>query len=234
VHWLSLATETVLSPEGLPVKAFGIVGDVTARKQQDEQRALLVAELNHRVKNVLATVQAIAQQTFQSPGQTSAHQMFQSRLGTLAQAHSLLASENWRATDLASIVTAALSPFQRGENIRLKYEGEAETIRLSAQAAVSIAMLLHELCTNAAKYGALSVATGTVVLVWRGASEGSSVPLSMRWQESGGPRVQPRARLGFGSRIIEGALSADLHAHTKLTFDPAGVTCTMEARVETG
>jgi two-component sensor histidine kinase len=232
IHWLAIAMEAVLDPQGRPIKAFGIVGDITARKQQEEQRALLVSELNHRVKNVLATVQAIAQQTFgSSADQAGPHRIFKSRLNTLSQAHSLLASENWQAAGLADIVMAALLPFQRDRNIQVTFAGGADTLQLPAQSAVSIAMLLHELCTNAAKYGALSVDLGVVHVAWSLDIEQQGRRLRMRWVEQGGPRVEPPRRRGFGSRIMAGGLSGSAQAKVTLDFDPSGVICTLDAPI---
>jgi PAS domain S-box-containing protein len=232
LRWLALATETILDPEGTPIKAFGIVGDVTARKVQEEQLVMLVSELNHRVKNVLATVQAIANQTFgPSSEPASAHIAFKSRLNTLAHAHSLLATENWQAADLSEIVVAAISPFRKDGNIRLSFEGGADSISLSAQSAVSIAMLLHELCTNAAKYGALSVDGGIVELDWTGVTKDQGRRLLMKWREHGGPLVEPRRREGFGSKMIERGLAGELQAQVTLDFQPTGVVCVVDAAV---
>jgi PAS domain S-box-containing protein len=232
IHWLALATETILGPQGRPVAAFGIVADVTHRKAEEEHRTFLVGELNHRVKNMLATVQAIAQQTFRPPADPAvAQDAFRARLATLANATAILVSENWRQARLDDIVTAALLPFQKGANIYCTYNGGAEAVRIGPQSTISLAMILHELCTNAVKYGALSVDSGRVDVTWTSEVVTAEQRLRMRWEERGGPALSPQRHVGFGTRLIERGIAAELEAKVALDFSPTGVICTIDARI---
>jgi PAS domain S-box-containing protein len=232
IHWLAMATETILDAQGRPVAAFGIVTDITHRKAEEEHRTLLVGELNHRVKNMLATVQAIAQQTFKGPADPAAAQdTFKARLATLANATSILVSENWHQARLEDVVSAALLPFQKDANIYCTYDGGAEEVRIGPQSTISLAMILHELCTNAVKYGALSVDGGRVDVTWTGARETGAQRLRMRWEERGGPPVRPQRHVGFGTKLIERGIAAELDATVALDFSPGGVICTIDARI---
>jgi PAS domain S-box-containing protein len=228
VHWILLRAEIQFAADGkTPVGALGVAMDITDRKESEERQQLLMRELDHRVKNTLATVQAISHQTFRAiediPAATST---FNARLGALANAHSVLTNASWQSADLVDIVTAALQPFQDPE--RERFSAAGPSVYLSPQLALAIAMTLHELCTNAVKYGALTGASGKVDLTWRLA--GSPPRLVMRWVERGGPTVAPPKRTGFGSRLIKGGLA---HAgDVQIDFPPDGVVCTIDIALE--
>jgi PAS domain S-box-containing protein len=228
MHWILLRAETQFNPDDKTlVGALGVAMDVTDRKEAEERQQLLMQELDHRVKNTLATVQAISHQTFRAvediPAATSA---FNARLAALANAHGVLTIASWQSADLNHIVTGALQPFQDPERERFSTSGPS--VYLSPQLALALAMTLHELCTNAVKYGALASAAGKVDLNWRLA--GSPPRLAMRWVESGGPTVSPPKRTGFGSRMIKGGLA---HAgDVQIDFPPDGVVCTIDIALE--
>jgi two-component sensor histidine kinase len=194
--------------------------DITDRKRAEEQRDLLIRELDHRVKNTLATVQSIAAQTFRNadvdPGVQRA---FEARLITLSNVHGILTQQSWDTADLHEVVWAALRPHSAPDRERFSVEGPV--LRLGPKSAVAV----HELCTNAIKYGALSAETGHVDVSWRVAEE----RLRWRWRESGGPAVAKPVRKGFGSRMIERALAIQLSGKVAIAYDPAGVLCTIDA-----
>jgi PAS domain S-box-containing protein len=209
-------------------RLWGIQRDITDRKQAEEQRTLLIHELNHRVKNTLATVQSIASQTLRNaPTMRDAKEALEGRLIALARAHDVLTRESWEGAELKEIVAQAVEPYaSRGEN-RLHVTGPE--IRLSPRMALALAMALQELATNAVKYGALSNATGEVRIVWNVVPAEAAARLHLRWEESGGPPVQAPSRRGFGSRLIERSLSQELNGVARIEFRPAGVVCTVDA-----
>jgi PAS domain S-box-containing protein len=199
----------------------GVMRDITERVQAAERQRLLVNELNHRVKNTLAAVQAVAGQTLRSAVDLDgARVALTSRLIALAKAHDILTDGVWLGAGLIDIVEAAMEA--HGEESRFMVEGPP--VRLTPKAALALSMALHELCTNAAKYGALSSDCGQVEIVWTRAGG----ELAMNWRERGGPPVSAPTRRGFGTRMIEG-LARDLDGTAQLDFDPAGLICRIRA-----
>jgi len=220
--------EIGLSPietdEGLFV--LGAVVDISERKRAEAQRELLLAELNHRVKNTLAVVQGIAHQTFRRTGASAkARRAFEGRLAALAAAHNLLTQANWEQASLRHLAAETLQTPAVNEQ-RLSLVGPR--VHLQPKQALAIAMALHELCTNAVKYGAFSNETGSVAFEWRQA-DGPDSRLTMVWREQGGPPVAPPARRGFGSYLVEKALAQDLKGEVTMEFKPEGLVCTIEA-----
>jgi PAS domain S-box-containing protein len=213
----------------LTVRTLGEqVGRVLERKRTEEHQRLLINELNHRVKNTLAIVQSIAHQTLKGEDTSErTRRALESRLAALAGAHDLLTSEKWETASLVSVARSAGIGCGASE---ARYSAEGPDVRLQPQMAVSVAMAIHELCTNAVKYGALSNETGTVALRWQveGAEDGIR-RLRLVWQESGGPAVSPPRQRGFGTRLIERGLAADLGGTASIAFLPGGVVCTVEA-----
>jgi PAS domain S-box-containing protein len=211
------------------VGMIGINVDITERKHAEEQRTLLINELNHRVKNTLATVQSLASQTLRSTERSAdARQMFEARLLALSRAHDILTRQSWQGASLREVVDRALDPFQTA-NGRLSVEGI--DVRLSPKQALALSMALHELATNAAKYGALSNDSGRVEVAWRVVLEGGG-ELQLTWIESGGPPVVPPARTGFGSRLIQRSLAHDLGGATSIEYRPQGVISVIKTPLE--
>ncbi|UIY30733.1 PAS domain-containing protein [Neorhizobium galegae] len=210
-------------------KVIGLVGvsvEITERKRIEERLQLMVNELNHRVKNTLATIQAIASQTLRG-GDPIVRQNLERRLMALAAAHDVLTRENWEGADIDDVVTGALAPFGEGGDYRFAVSGPS--LRLLPRAALALAMGLHELTTNALKYGALSTPDGQVAIKWQ-IVEGAEPLLRLTWTESGGPPVVAPSRRGFGVRLIERSLAQDLGGKASVIFDqPAGIIGTMEA-----
>ena len=195
------------------------------RRQADEHRQLLLDELNHRVRNTLTAVLAIAMQTFRGKAEPEAAQSFQARLVALSRAHDVLTREHWEGADLSDIVIQATAPY-RGDGSRIRFEGPS--IRLLPKSALALAMALHELCTNAVKYGALKGDQGLVNVEWQTTSTEGVPRLRLRWQESGGPPVQEPTKQGFGSRLLR-SLSEDLDAQVELHYPSTGVVCSIDA-----
>ncbi|WP_298291654.1 HWE histidine kinase domain-containing protein [Novosphingobium sp.] len=194
--------------------------DITERKQLEEQLELLVGELNHRVKNTLMVVQAMAHQTFRGAnlpaGPVGA---FNERIAALSAAHDALSRTNWTGVPLAEIVHHGLLICGHSDN-RVQFGGP--DVLVSSTATVSLVMVLHELATNALKYGALSASTGKVSIIWTVNCDSDVV---IEWRESGGPPVQVPVRKGFGSRLVSDAIPRQLGGSVQLDHDPEGVRC---------
>lgn len=227
-RWFLSRMNAIHDGFGNVVRFFGTNTDITDERKADQHRELLIGELNHRVKNTLAIVQAIAAQTLDGSALSieAARTAFVARLMMLAKAHDLLTRGNWQATDLASVVSAATEPLVHERN---SFRIEGPLLPLAPDRAVSFTMALHELATNASKYGALSVEGGHVDIVWRLTGDGEDRRLHFRWAESGGPPVCPPRRKGFGSRMIERALAQELDGEVTMAYEPSGVVCVIDA-----
>jgi len=227
VGWTYSRAVPLLDAEGRIVEWFGAASDVTARKDHEQRQKLLLDELNHRVKNTLAIVQSFATQSLRNTGSIAkGREAFEARLIALARAHDVLTRENWEGAGLREVVAEALSPYLGASPARVTIDGP--DLRLSPRAALAFAMALHELATNAAKYGALSNDLGRVQVTWEAAG-GDLRMLNFRWAERGGPEVRKPDRRGFGSRLIERGLSQDLGGEVRLDFDRSGLTCVIRA-----
>lgn len=210
---------------GMPIGLHAIARDVTERHAQEQSQKRLIDELNHRVKNMLAQVQGLALQSFKSDRPLAeAQAAFQARLAALASAHDLLTKAKWEGTTLDEIVASVTRPFT-GSPARVTRAGPS--IPLAPKLAVSLMMAFHELATNAARDGALSVAGGTLSVQWHVAGE----RLLIEWREAGGPLVAEPARRGFGLRMVERALATDLGARVVIAFEESGLVCTIDAPV---
>jgi len=200
--------------------------ETTERKQAEERQQLLLAELNHRVKNTLASVLSIAARTRQSSASLEEFgQSFEGRVQSLAKAHELLAANVWSGADLRQILLHELRPYHEGKDPPVLTGGE---IFLPARAALVFAMTFHELATNASKYGGLSASGGTVQVSWRVAKSAVAPFLRIDWSERGGPKVEKPARDGFGLSFVKRSVAYELHGNAELTFKPAGLQCRIE------
>ena len=204
--------------------------EVTARRASEHQRELLVGELNHRVKNTLATVQSIAAQTLrEGKSLRETRESFESRLLALSETHNLLTRDHWSGAGLRELVEVELAPYA-GARARIDVTGEE--VWLAPDPALALGMALHELATNALKYGALSGAEGRVRISWTRRDEAGADRLRLVWEEAGGPPVTPPTRRGFGSRLIETGLRRQLRGEVELAFRPQGVCCTIDLPLE--
>ena len=207
------------------------VRDITARKQAQNYRDLLMAELDHRVKNTLATIQSIARQTMlHSTSLDQFRNTFDARIMALSQTHDLLTLGEWRSAPLRDILMAELSPYNEIEGERVTMTGVK--IDLNSRHALALGLTIHELATNAAKYGALSVPNGKVNVTWDYAILGNKVELRLQWIESGGPVVVKPIARGFGTKLIEHSLANELGAEVQLDFPPEGVRFTLKLPIE--
>ena len=219
-----LSVSPIYDPYGNIVGASKIAHDITARKEAERLQTVLVGELHHRVKNLLATVMAIARQTFgRDEANKTASDIFEARLAAMVRAHDVLMRGNWEQADLGVVVAQALSPYPQE-----KFDILGPAIQLSPRAVVSLSLALHELATNAAKYGALSVPEGRVTVAWS-LEQGTPARLRLHWQETGGPTVATPTRKGFGSRMIASVLAAELNGEVKIIYDSQGVICEVNA-----
>jgi PAS domain S-box-containing protein len=204
---------------------IGIVfRDITDHRAAEAQRDILVKELEHRIKNTLAMVQSIADQTFRGAGLDPAIQRtFAARLVSLSNVHSVLTQRSWDSADLYEIIAAAVGPHRPPGEDRFGISGPI--LRLGPRTAIALSMAVHELCTNATKYGALSSEAGRVEIGWS-IDQGQ---FCWAWREQGGPIVSPPVRTGFGSRLIERSLAAQLSARVTLNYQSGGLLCTIDA-----
>ena len=203
---------------------YGTTEDIHDQRLAEERQRLLINELNHRVKNTLATVQAIAFQTLKgdiSLGEARAR--FEARLLALSRAHNLLTDESWEGASLERVIADTTAHLDGDDDQRFYVAGEP--VFLSPRAALALSLALHELSTNASKYGALCGEEGKVSIRWMMTDE----ILRLEWKETGGPAVAEPARRGFGSRLIERGLEADLAGRAQLHFEPDGLRCVIEA-----
>jgi two-component sensor histidine kinase len=190
---------------------------------------LLIEELNHRVKNTLAILQAIAVQTFR--GATRAErEKFEGRLGALAEAHNLLSKEKWQGSELQDVIRQVLQPYLIAGTARIKMFGPK--VALTPRLAVVLSMIVHEIATNAAKYGALSNDNGTITVDWEVLHEEGGPKLRLIWTETGGPPVTAPVQRGFGSRMIERSARDQLGGEATVDFLPRGVVCTLTCALE--
>jgi PAS domain S-box-containing protein len=230
VRWLLMRAEIRFGEEGSPRTVVGVLLDVTARKEAEEKQVLLMREVDHRAKNALAVVQAAVRLT-RAPDLESYRRTIDGRVSSLARAQTLLSEDRWSGADLRGLIRGELAAFV-GESQRALLNGPQ--VVLPARAAQPLAMALHELATNAVKYGALSAPSGGVVISWCVDRDAEPV-LRLRWAESGGPHVAaPPARRGFGSRVLEGTVRGQLGGAVHYTWRAAGLVCDVEVPLRRG
>ncbi|MFK5600642.1 sensor histidine kinase [Methylobacterium sp. HMF5984] len=210
------------------------VRDISEEKAAAERQRLLLNELNHRVKNTLATVQSIAAQTFRGRTDPDVRAIFDARMAALSDAHNVLVADNWESASLCAVVERALAPYLLAEVDVNRFQLDGPDARLHPKVAVTLAMTLHELMTNAAKYGALSIPEGQVGVIWslRELDDGRQ-RLDLTWTECGGPPVTPPTRKGFGSRLIERQLPLEFDGSAEIDYRPAGVVCQLQIPLTT-
>jgi PAS domain S-box-containing protein len=226
VIWISIYSSPVRAPNGSLLYLVRVVQDITERKQAELRQKLLVDELNHRVKNTLATVQSLASQTARSTANPkSFSNAFEGRLIALSKAHDQLTRHHWENAELRELLSGSLAPYAAAAPERVVLRGEDLVLR--PRAVLTLAMVVHELTTNAAKYGALSVAGGRVEVRWEATEQAGRKMLRLDWSETGGPEVKMPERRSFGSRLIEGSIKAELGGTAKLIYAPDGLRCEM-------
>lgn len=223
-YWYDLYVEPLRDLSGNTVGLTGAVVDVTDRKMNEQHLRLLTREITHRSKNLLAVIQAMARQTARHAGSIDEFvEQFSARLQALALSHDLLVQESWHGASLNDMVRSQLGHHLDRENSQVAVEGT--DVFLKPEAAQNIGLALHELSTNAAKYGALSVPEGHVSIAWARRPIEAGGGFELTWRERGGPPVSPPKNRGFGSLVIERNLSRALDGEVKVEFAPAGLIC---------
>ncbi|MBC8129348.1 MAG: PAS domain S-box protein [Rhizobiaceae bacterium] len=226
LRWVRASAQTVVEA-GRTIRFVGAVRDVTEEKEAEERQLLLTRELQHRVKNTLAMVNALANQTLRRAANAQEGlAAFSARLIALSHAHDILTQTSWTSAPIGAIVAESLAT-HRGDSAAVTWSGP--DVRLTAKQSLALALALHELATNASKYGALSADDGKVTIVWRIVSRPEGPRLAFEWSEHGGPPVVAPAARGFGSRLIEQSLAIEFGGTVELRYDPDGVRCIIDA-----
>jgi two-component sensor histidine kinase len=203
--------------------------DVTSEHKAREALHLINEELKHRVKNTLAVLGAVATQTFRDASSKADLAKYQGRLAAFGRAHDLLTAANWAAAPLQDVIATALSPYRTGEG-RFMVSGPPLVVK--SRQALALSLAIHELATNALKYGALSVPGGRVSITWSSEDHGGHPQFVFAWQESGGPPVSEPAGGGFGSRLISRVLQDDFRGSVKVSYGSTGLVCRLTTPVE--
>ena len=229
VFWAALFISPVRDENEEIVQYFASFVDVTRHKEEQTESKMLIDELNHRVKNTLATVQSIVWQASRTDSDPKVmREAIETRLFALSRSHDLLTRENWESAGLADVLNDALEPFGiadgRAERVTIK----GENIRFPPKAALALGIAFNELATNAVKYGAFSNATGSVDIEWKIEPRADGPRLILHWREKDGPPVTPPQRRGFGSRVIERGLAHELEGVVHLDYRKEGLVCTMD------
>ena len=228
-RWWDVQVTPIPGPDGQPIRLLSVSRDITELKRAEEQQRLLALELNHRIKNVLAMVQAIASQTFRATSDpVEAKAAFIDRLGALGSAQDRLTETSQTGARLSDIVADAFRPHGREGQITVS----GPDVDLPPRCALALSLALHELTTNAVKYGALSADGGRVAVNWTVTPGPDDTAFVLTWTESGGPPVAPPTRTGFGTGMIQRALSGYVGGATTLTYEPTGVVFTLTTTLE--
>ncbi len=220
VRWCQVAAASALGPEGKPVRISGVTTDITFRKEAEARQTLLAREVDHRAKNALAVVQAIVRLAKRDTIQDYVSAV-EGRIGALAQTHELLSKSRWEGADILHLILEELAPYNDGLQ---RVTAVGPPVLLAPEDTQTLAMALHELATNAAKYGALSAAGGRVDVSWTHFEEN----LTLVWSESGGPAVQAPTRTGFGTRIIQSSFKGSNRGSVTFDWRSEGLQCTLQ------
>lgn len=226
--WYNARGLPVLNGDGSVREWVGVCIDIGGRKAAEERQALLMAELDHRVRNILASIQAMVSLTSQG-AQTKEEYVkrLHGRIAAMARTHGLLNQQKWKGASLQRLIEDELTPYgQRPESVVI--QGEPPNFILRPRVALNLSLVLHELATNAAKYGALSVPAGLVTVSWKLGRKNGESCLHLQWREENGPAVAKPIRTGFGSTLVKSALAGEPKASASLDFDPKGVICRIE------
>ncbi len=199
--------------------------DISERKDAERQQKLLVDELNHRVKNTLATVQSLVAQTARSTDLVGQFQKaVEGRILALSHAHNQLSQRRWAYAELSQLLHSGLEPYLAKGNVILS----GDPVQVPPQAALMVSMAVHELATNASKYGALSSSDGSIDLRWSTKANGAAPRLRLSWSERNGPPVVKPSHKGFGTRLLEQGIEKELGGKTLIDFASTGLYCEIE------
>jgi len=229
-RWLAVQGDLQHRADGSPLAMSGFATDISDRKFAEEHRAVLARELTHRVKNTLATVGAVVSQTLRdATSLADAREAVSGRIASLSMAHELLIKDEVEGAAIGDVVEKVLSPFSDREGKRIAMDGPV--IHLTPEVTLALSMALHELATNAVKYGALSQAFGRVNIRWTMIGEDADRRFTFAWVEEGGPPVNPPTRVGFGTRMIERVLSRHVRGRAEIAYPVEGVRFEIEAPI---
>jgi two-component sensor histidine kinase len=234
VFWATVFVCPVRDGSGDIVQHFASFMDTTRHKKEEDRLRFLLDELNHRTQNTLATVLAIAKQTLGGVADEQIVGVFQGRILALSKAQSLLGRTSWDRVGMHHIVERILEPFGLHDLRMDRFEVGGDDVRLQPKAALSLAMVFHELATNSVKYGALSNDVGRIDMTWQVEVTPEGDRMRLLWKERGGPPVSSPVRKGFGSRLIERGLAQELNGEVHLKYDPSGVSCEIDMPVPKG
>lgn len=224
-HWYNARGVPVRNGDGTVREWVGVCIDIEGRKAAEERQILLMAELDHRVRNILASIAAMVSLTAQGAATKEEYaRRLHGRIGTMARTHGLLTQQKWKGANLHRLVQDELAIYGRAPD-SITIGGEPADFILRPPTALNLSLILHELATNAAKYGALSVATGRVSVTWTRIAGEDGASLQLDWREIDGPPVSQPTKMGFGCTLIGNALSAEAGSEVTLEFEPAGVRC---------
>jgi PAS domain S-box-containing protein len=224
-RWFAPYPTPLRDSEGRLTGAINMLVDITERKEAERQQKLLVDELNHRVKNTLATVQSMVVQTARSTGDVNDFRnAVEGRILALSHAHNQLSQRRWADADLSQLLHAGLQPYLAKGNVVFS----GEPVQISPRVALMMSMVVHELATNAAKYGALSSSSGRIDVAWAVKANGAGPELRLSWLEQNGPPVVKPRRQGFGTKLLERGIQSELGGNALLEFTAAGLRCAID------
>jgi PAS domain S-box-containing protein len=233
--WVAVFVSPVRDENGAVIQYFASFVDLTKHKEDEARSKMLIDELNHRVKNVLATVQSIVWQALRTSSDPKIiQQSIESRLVALSRSHDLLTRENWESAGLFDIISHALEPFEASDDRAERITIAGDNIRFPPKSALALGIVFNELATNAVKYGALANDVGTLRINWQTVALPEGAQVLLRWQETGGLPLTPPSRKGFGSRVIERVLAHELEGKVEMDYRPDGLVCSMSIPVPKG
>jgi two-component sensor histidine kinase/CheY-like chemotaxis protein len=220
IRWCASTAAASLDAAGKVIRISGVTMDITERKQAEERQALLAREVDHRAKNAMAIVQSIVKLT-KATNISEYVTVVEGRIKALSRVHAILSDARWQGAELTRLVEEELAPYRSGSTDRIRLKGPS--LLLDPTTAQTLALALHELATNGAKYGALSQASGTLDLSWKVEPDA----IVMNWRESGGPHAQPPSKMGFGTRIVINSIERQLGGKAVFEWRPEGVLCVL-------
>jgi PAS domain S-box-containing protein len=227
--WASMFVSPVRNESGDIVQHFVSLIDLTKHRQEQAQSRMLIDELNHRVKNTLSTVQSIVWQALRKAAPAEViRESIESRLVALSRSHDLLTREKWEGVGLRELVNGALKPFEVVAGRTQHFVVTGDDVRLPAKATLALGIALHELATNAVKYGAFANEAGCILIEWKNETTPDGKRLVLRWQEKDGPPVTPPTHKGFGSQVIERGLAHELGGKVHVDYRADGLICTID------
>jgi PAS domain S-box-containing protein len=226
--WSAVFISPVIDDAGKIIQYFASFVDLTKHRDEEEQSHRLINELNHRVKNTLATVQSIVWQALRSSSSPQViRQGIESRLLALSRSHDLLTRGNWKSAGLHDIICDALEPFTISNSQRKRIDIKGDNVRFPPKVALALGIAFHELATNAVKYGALSNAAGSIMVKWSKVLKKPSNDYTLEWRESGGPHIEAPTHHGFGSGMVKRGLALELGGEVQMHYMSDGLVCVM-------